>query len=100
MRKICVITGSRAEYGLLRWTMEEIKKDSNCTLQILATGTHFAKRFGETYHFIEEDGFFIDEKVPLPSEGDTIPETAETIGVAIPALTSFARHCGAFGRSF
>ena len=59
-RKICVITGTRAEYGLLRWVMQGIKDDSELTLQTIATGMHLAPEFGMTYKEIENDGFQID----------------------------------------
>ena len=65
MRKICVITGTRAEYGLLRWIMQGIKEDSDLTLQIIATGMHLSPEFGLTYRIIEQDGFEIDRKVEM-----------------------------------
>ena len=61
-RKVCVITGSRAEYGLLRWLMHEIEDDQDLELQIIATGTHLSHEFGLTYREIEADGFKIDKK--------------------------------------
>ena len=62
-RKICVITGTRAEYGLLRWVMQGIKDDNEITLQIVVTGMHLSPEFGLTYKEIERDGFNIDKKV-------------------------------------
>ena len=56
MRKICVITGSRAEYGLLRWVMQGIKDDPVLKLQVLATGMHLSREFGLTYREIEKGG--------------------------------------------
>ena len=56
-RKICVITGTRAEYGLLRWVMQGIKDEAELTLQIIATGMHLSPEFGLTYREIEADGF-------------------------------------------
>ena len=53
-RKICVITGTRAEYGLLRWVMQGIKDDPDLTLQIIATGMHLSPEFGLTYQVIEQ----------------------------------------------
>ena len=70
-RKICVITGTRAEYGLLRWVMQSIKDDSELTLQIIATGMHLAPEFGMTYREIENDGFQIDYKVEILTSSDT-----------------------------
>ena len=61
-RKICVITGTRAEYGLLRWVMQSIKDDPALTLQVIATGMHLSPEFGLTWREIERDGFAIDRK--------------------------------------
>ncbi|WP_457749358.1 UDP-N-acetylglucosamine 2-epimerase [Sulfurimonas sp.] len=63
-RKICVVTGTRAEYGLLRPLLQEIKNDEALDLQLIVTGTHFSKEFGETYKEIEQD-FFTFTKVPM-----------------------------------
>ena len=64
-RKICIITGTRADYGLLRWVMQGIKDDQYLTLQIIATGMHLSPEFGLTYREIENDGFQIDRKVEM-----------------------------------
>ena len=64
-RKICIITGTRAEYGRLYGLMKLIQKDENLTLQILATGMHLSPEFGLTYREIEKDGFTIDEEVEM-----------------------------------
>ena len=57
MRKICVVTGTRAEYGLLRWVMEGIRNSSELNLQVIATGMHLSPEFGLTYREIEKDVF-------------------------------------------
>ena len=56
MRKICVVTGSRAEYGILRNLMAAIKADPELQLQVIATNQHLSKLQGETYKEIERDG--------------------------------------------
>ena len=56
-RRICVITGSRAEYGLLYWVMRGIREADNLELQLVVTGMHLSPEFGLTYEQIEEDGF-------------------------------------------
>lgn len=61
-RKICVITGSRAEYGLLSGLMQAIKVDATLELQVIATNMHLSPEFGLTYKEIEKDGFHIDKK--------------------------------------
>ena len=65
-RKICVVTGTRAEYGLLRWLMDGINQSSKLELQVIATGMHLSPEFGLTYKEIENDGFKINYKVRMP----------------------------------
>ena len=85
-RKICVVTGSRADYGLLRWLMEEIRAADALTLQLVATGAHLAKRHGETFREIENDGFVIDEKADIGIAGDGSLEVARAAGLAVHKL--------------
>ena len=61
-RKICIITGSRAEYGLLYWLIKEIEVDKNLKLQLIATGMHLSSKFGLTHREIKKD-FKIDKKI-------------------------------------
>jgi GDP/UDP-N,N'-diacetylbacillosamine 2-epimerase (hydrolysing) len=82
-RKICVITGTRAEYGLLRWLMQGIKDDPQLSLQIIATGMHLSSIFGLTYKDIEADGFYIDFKVETLSELDTPVGISKSIAKGI-----------------
>jgi GDP/UDP-N,N'-diacetylbacillosamine 2-epimerase (hydrolysing) len=79
-RKICVVTGSRAEYGLLRLVMQGIKDDPELTLQVIATGMHLSPSFGQTYREIEADGFSIDFKVETLNSSDTPAAIAESMG--------------------
>ena len=81
MRKICVVTGSRAEYGILRGLMLAIKNDPELMLQIIATNQHLSKLQGETYQEIERDGFVIDYKVYMAD--DEAPDNANTTAKAI-----------------
>ena len=78
-RKICVITGSRAEYGLLRWVMQGVKDHSDLTLQIIATGMHLSKDFGLTFKEIENDGFQINYKIEMLSSDDSPLGIAESM---------------------
>lgn len=82
-RKICVITGTRAEYGLLRWVMQGIKDDSELTLQIIATGMHLSPEFGLTYREIEQDGFQIDRKIEMLTSSDTPVGIAKSMGLGL-----------------
>ena len=82
-RKICVITGTRAEYGLLRWVMQGIKDDPELTLQVIATGMHLSPEFGLTYREIESDGFQIDRKVEMLTSSDTPVGIAKSMGLGM-----------------
>ena len=86
-RKICVFTGTRAEYGLLKPLMEEIKKDKDLELQIIASGMHLSPEFGQTYKEIEKDGFKIDEKVEMLLSSDTDVGVSKSIGLGIIGYT-------------
>lgn len=83
MKKFCVISGTRAEYGLLRWVMKGIQDAPELTLQIIATGMHLSPEFGLTYQAIEEDGFKIDRKVEMLISSDTSVGIAKSIGLGI-----------------
>lgn len=82
MRKICVITGSRAEYGLLSGLMRAIKEDESLELQVIATNMHLSPEFGLTYKEIERDGFFINKKVEMLLSSDTANATTKSVGLA------------------
>ena len=82
-RKICVITGTRAEYGLLRWVMQGIKNEPELTLQIIVTGMHLSPEFGLTYRDIEQDGFQIDRKVEMLTSSDTAVGIAKSMGLGL-----------------
>lgn len=82
-RKICVITGTRAEYGLLRRVMQGIKSEPALTLQVIATGMHLSPDFGLTYREIEQDGFRIDRKVEMLLSSDTPVGIAKSMGLGV-----------------
>jgi GDP/UDP-N,N'-diacetylbacillosamine 2-epimerase (hydrolysing) len=82
-RKISVITGTRAEYGLLRWVMQGIKDDPGLSLQVIATGMHLSPEFGLTYREIEKDGFQIDRKVEMLTSSDTPVGIAKSMGLGL-----------------
>ncbi|RUM49232.1 MAG: UDP-N-acetylglucosamine 2-epimerase (hydrolyzing) [Hydrogenothermus sp.] len=86
-KKICIFTGTRAEYGLLRPLMEEIKKDKDLKLQIVASGMHLSPEFGLTYQEIEKDGFKIDEKVEMLLSSDTPLGISKSIGLGVIGFT-------------
>ena len=82
-RKICVVTGTRAEYGLLRWLMQAVQQTPDLSLQLLVTGTHLSPEFGLTYREIEADGFHIDAKVEMLVSADTASGTAKSMGLGL-----------------
>jgi GDP/UDP-N,N'-diacetylbacillosamine 2-epimerase (hydrolysing) len=82
-RKICIITGTRAEYGLLRWVMQGVNDEAELTLQTIATGMHLSPEFGLTYKAIEQDGFQIDRKVEMLTSSDTSVGMAKSMGLGL-----------------
>ncbi|MCK5680775.1 UDP-N-acetylglucosamine 2-epimerase (hydrolyzing) [bacterium] len=82
-RKICVVTGTRAEYGLLSWLMREIRNNPELLLQTVVTGMHLSPEFGLTYRLIEEDGFNIDSKVEMLISSDTPVGIAKSVGLGV-----------------
>lgn len=83
MKKVCVVTGTRAEYGLLKPLLHELKASSKFSLQIVATGMHLSPEFGLTYRQIEKDGFPIDEKVEMLLSSDTPEGISKSMGLAM-----------------
>ena len=82
-KKVCVVTGSRADYGLLYWLMKEIDVDKEFMLQIVVTGMHLSKRFGNTYQEIKKDGFSIDKKVNMSPSTDSEIEVSKSMGLGM-----------------
>ncbi|ARJ49231.1 UDP-N-acetylglucosamine 2-epimerase [Candidatus Pelagibacter sp. RS40] len=80
-RKICIITGSRAEYGLLYWLIREVNIDKNLELQLIVTGMHLSAEFGLTYKEIEKD-FKIDMKIDMHLSSDTAEGISSSMGIA------------------
>ena len=83
MRKICVFTGTRADYGLLKPLLTAINEDKNLKLQLVVSGTHLSPEFGLTYREIEEDGFQISEKIEMILSSDTSTGVAKSTGIGI-----------------
>lgn len=82
-RKICIVTGTRAEYGLLYWLMKEVNADPDLQLQIIATGMHLSPEFGLTYQQIEADRFTIDAKVEMLLSSDSSVGIAKSMGLGV-----------------
>lgn len=82
-RKICIITGTRAEYGLLRWLIQGVAEAPELTLQLLVTGMHLSPEFGLTYREIEQDGFHIDRRVEMLTSSDTSVGISKSMGLGM-----------------
>lgn len=80
MKKVCIITAARSEYGLLRWTIDGIQNNPNFKLQLVATGSHLMAEHGYTYKCIEEDGFSIAAKVDMNLRSDSKEAIVEAMG--------------------
>ena len=81
MRKICVVTGTRAEFGLLYWFMKEIEVDKDLELQVIVTGMHLSPEFGLTYKEVEKE-FLIDKKIEMLLSSDTHMGISKSMGLA------------------
>nr|ADI22455.1 UDP-N-acetylglucosamine 2-epimerase [uncultured gamma proteobacterium HF0500_05P21] len=86
-KKICIVTGTRAEYGQLRRLIELVQKDTNLDLQLLVTGTHLSHEFGYTVNEIENDGFPITRELEMLISSDTPQSISKSTGLA---MISFA----------
>lgn len=82
-RKVCIVTGTRAEYGLLSPLLKKIQGDHDLELQLVATGSHLSYEHGLTYKAIEEDGFVIDEKVEMLMASDTSTAISKSMGLGM-----------------
>lgn len=82
MRKICIVTGSRAEWGLLSGLARKITDDPELELQIIATNMHLSPEFGLTYREIERQGFRINRKVEMLLSSDSANATGKSVGLA------------------
>ena len=85
--KICIVTGTRAEYGLLYWTIKKLKSDSSFNVQLCVTGMHLSPEFGLTYKQIEEDGIVIDKKVEMLLSSDSANGISKS--TSLPSKVAF-----------
>lgn len=82
MRRICVVTATRAEYGLLRCLLTDIDEDPDLKLQIISTGSHLSPEFGYTNQQILDDGFYIDKQIEILLSSDTPVGVSKSMGLA------------------
>lgn len=80
MKKVCIITAARSEYGLLRWTIDEVYKNPNLELQLVVTGAHLVESQGYTYKCIEEDGYPITAMVDMQLDASEKVSIAHSMG--------------------
>ncbi|KAB0668529.1 UDP-N-acetylglucosamine 2-epimerase (hydrolyzing) [Oryzomonas sagensis] len=93
-RKICVVTTSRADYGLLCWLMKEIEDDPDLSLSVIATGMHLAAAFGMTADVIEKDGFRIDKRIEMLLSSDSESGIVKSMGVAMISFADALKEIG------
>ena len=82
-RKICVITGTRADYGLLYWIMKDVLDDPELKLQVVATGMHLSPEFGHTINSITGDGFNVDAEVEMLLSSDSVVGVTKSLGLGV-----------------
>jgi len=90
--KIAVVTGTRAEYGLLYWLMKAIQNDSEMELQLIVTGAHLSPGFGSTVNDIEKDGFRIDWKVEMLLSSDSSVAITKSLGLCVIGFADAFDH--------
>ena len=83
MKKICIVTATRAEYGLLKPVIDKIYKSEMAELKLVVTGMHLSPEFGLTYKEIEEDGYPIDHKIEMLLSSDTSTGITKSMGIAL-----------------
>ena len=83
MKKICIVTGTRAYYGLLKNIIDGINRSPSFDLQLIATGSHLSPEFGLTYREIEADGHKIDRKLEILLSSDTVVGITKSMGLAL-----------------
>ena len=83
MSKIAVFTGTRAEYGLLYWLINDLNNDPDFDLQLIVSGSHLSPEFGMTYEQIEKDGFTINEKVEILLSSNSAVGVAKSMGLGV-----------------
>ncbi len=83
MKKICIVTGTRAEYGLLRPVIDRLYRDTEVEMQLVVTGMHLSPEFGLTYREIEEDGYPISQKIEMLLSSDSKAGITKSMAVAL-----------------
>jgi len=87
MRKVAVVTGTRAEYGILQPVLRAIEESPELKLLLVVSGMHLSREFGYTLNQIKRDGFRIAAKVPMLLPGDTSAAMAESVGRGVVGMS-------------
>lgn len=92
MKKVCVITAARSEYGAMHWVIDAINKSKKLKLQLIVTGSHLSLDQGNTIHFIEEDGYNIDERVEMLLSSSSSSSIAKSMGICAMGMSDSLRR--------
>jgi GDP/UDP-N,N'-diacetylbacillosamine 2-epimerase (hydrolysing) len=89
--KVSILTSSRADFGLLKNLIHEIKKDKKFSVSVIASGSHFSKKFGETYREIIKDKIKIDQKIVFKSISDDVDGISQIFGKCVEKTTKILK---------
>jgi len=92
LRKVCIVTGTRADYGLLRWVIDGIQNSKQLQLQLVVTGMHLSPEFGLTVQQIEADGYPIDWRVEMLLSSDTAVGITKSMGLGLIGFADALAH--------
>ncbi|WP_255210854.1 UDP-N-acetylglucosamine 2-epimerase [Methylogaea oryzae] len=96
-RSVCVVSGSRADYGLLLPVMRALQADPAFRLQVAVTGMHLAPEYGLTYKIVEADGFAIDARVDVLVSSDTAAGNSKSVGLGVIGFADASSGCSRTG---
>lgn len=89
MKKICILTAARAEYGLLKRVIQKLKQEEGIDVRVVVTGAHLSPEFGLTYKEIEEDGIGIDTKIEMLLSSDSPAAISKSMGLAMIGFADY-----------
>ena len=89
MKRICILTATRAEYGLLRNVIHKLSGEKEFQVDVVVTGAHLAPEYGSTFREIEQDGIRIDRKIPILLSSDMPASVSKTMGLALIAFSDY-----------
>lgn len=92
--RIAIVTGTRAEYGLLKTTIAALQETRGVELQVVATGMHLLREFGYTVRQIKSDGFEVTARIPMQRGDDSATDQAEGLGRGVAGMARFFARSG------